>query len=517
MTETKGTSGPEHHSGFFGWLFSWKGARAGFILLASLATLWGLFCAIENWRGQRAWVQTRLELASKGEKLEFKELLGPPIPDDQNLAMIPLFKPLMDWTSQPMQRPRDSNAFNRVSSIGMPKGSAKLGGWLSGQRIDLESWADSFRSDTNFPSRPQATTPAEDILHGLTRYEAEFSQLLIAAKLPYARFPIHYEDGVNALLPHLAALKSFSSLLSFRAGVLLQKGRAAEAYDDIRAALRLGEAVGEDGPIISILVHLAIDQICFQPVWEGITDHRWNEDQLKELQRLFGSSQYLKEMRQALRLERVMIVNHTLDQFIENARDLPRLLDVAGSGDLAGGGANLANLLPRGWIRQNQAALNRLYQRLLDGTPEDGLELHKVDLAALRSAIDTELLSGFMPYKIMARMLFPSVSQLFSKTLKAHALAAVAGAGCALERHRIAHGSYPETLAGLDRKFVVTPLIDPCTGSELKYLKREDGTRLVYSVGLNRKDENGTFDAKREGRQSPVEETGDLPLILPAK
>ena len=57
----------------------------------TLTTLVALFYAEEDWRGARAWAAAKRELQAKGESLEWSDFIPPPVPDDQNLAMAPLF------------------------------------------------------------------------------------------------------------------------------------------------------------------------------------------------------------------------------------------------------------------------------------------------------------------------------------------------------------------------------------------------------------------------------------------
>src|SRR5882672_10547379 len=79
--------------GLFGWLFSARLWGGLLFLGICLVTLVGLFYAVENWRGARALDKLRTELAAKGEKVDWREIIPPPIPDDRNLAMTPLLKP----------------------------------------------------------------------------------------------------------------------------------------------------------------------------------------------------------------------------------------------------------------------------------------------------------------------------------------------------------------------------------------------------------------------------------------
>ena len=46
----------------------------------------------EDWRGARAWAAAKAEWEAKGETFDLNRFIPPPVPDDQNLAAIPLFK-----------------------------------------------------------------------------------------------------------------------------------------------------------------------------------------------------------------------------------------------------------------------------------------------------------------------------------------------------------------------------------------------------------------------------------------
>jgi hypothetical protein len=74
---------------FFTWLFSWRMIRRCLFVLACLATLTGLFYAVENWRGKRAWEQCRREQEAKGEVLDWNVLIPAPVPDEQNIYKAP--------------------------------------------------------------------------------------------------------------------------------------------------------------------------------------------------------------------------------------------------------------------------------------------------------------------------------------------------------------------------------------------------------------------------------------------
>ena len=62
---------------------------------------------------------------------------------------------------------------------------------------------------------------------------------------------------------------------------------------------------------------------------------------------------------------------------------------------------------------------------------------------------------------------------------------------CALERHRLARGDYPKTLAALVPDYASDLPHDVMDGNPLRYERDSDAGYVLYSVALNRKDDGG--------------------------
>jgi len=62
---------------------------------------------------------------------------------------------------------------------------------------------------------------------------------------------------------------------------------------------------------------------------------------------------------------------------------------------------------------------------------------------------------------------------------------------CALERYRLTHQQYPETLDALVPSYIERLPGDFINGEPLKYRRAEDGNFLLYSVGWNETDDGG--------------------------
>ena len=67
----------------------------------------------------------------------------------------------------------------------------------------------------------------------------------------------------------------------------------------------------------------------------------------------------------------------------------------------------------------------------------------------------------------------------------------LARVACALERYRLAHGRYPDSLAALEPQFITQVPHDIINGQPLHYRLRPDGLFILYSVGWNETDDGG--------------------------
>src|SRR6185503_18571054 len=108
----------------------------------------------------------------------------PAVPDDKNLALIPLFKPALEIMHQVPVVSRDTNAQARLNqaSAQLSGGSHKnetldLGNIEKGTFADLASCADFYRDNTNYPQAAVNAKAAEVILTALSRTDPEIKEL----------------------------------------------------------------------------------------------------------------------------------------------------------------------------------------------------------------------------------------------------------------------------------------------------------------------------------------------------
>jgi hypothetical protein len=97
----------------------------------------------------------------------------------------------------------------------------------------------------------------------------------------------------------------------------------------------------------------------------------------------------------------------------------------------------------------------------------------------------------YSPYKIQALMLFPVISRAVEKFAAIQSSVDLARLVCALERYRLAHGEYPETLDALAPQFIAKVPHDIINGQPLHYRREANGHFILYSVGWNEMDDGG--------------------------
>jgi hypothetical protein len=369
--------------------------------------------------------------------------------------------------------------------------------------VDLEKWQDYFLGHTNYPSVTNSGNPARDVLSALRKFDDELNELTAAAARPYSVFPVHYEEHINTLLPHLATLKGITQLVRLRALARLAANDKAGALQDVRLGFRLAEAAKDEPIVISHLVRIASLQIVMQPVWEGMARHQWSEGQLAELQSALANIRLLDDYGRTIRGERAF--SNMLIDDLRAGKNL-KLSDVFGNGNGGEVLSSTSRFVPSGWFYQNQLTLNRLYQErclpLVDPTK------HRVYVQQTREADNVPELKSSGLYNIFARLLFPAITKTAAKFANGQTAVDLAMVACALERHRLANGQYPEQLDLLVPRFIARIPNDVITGELLKYRREPDGNFVLYSVGWNEADDGGEPGLARSGA-APDPNQGD--------
>jgi hypothetical protein len=485
----------------------WRIVRRIFIGMAVLATSVAIFYTEEDWRGKRAWENYKHEWEAKGEKFDWQAFVPPSVPDDQNFFTAPIFTNMQNGKIE--MNPYHSDGSPDFPSFkDLPSNRIGYVGGEGPTRTiinDLKIWQASYRNPANanlaheFPIAPQPQTPAKDVLLALSKYDSAVEELRQASQRPYASVPLNYEDGFNSassLLPILAELKRCTQVLQLRAVAELADGQNEKALDDVKLMLYLNNSLRNSPFLISHLVRIAIVAIDLQPIWEGLAEHKWSDEQLVALEAELAKVDFLADYGFTMRGERAFAIAS-----FENQRRTRELVSskVDAKGEHAGLVTNKLTFMPSAYFYQNELAIARMQQQwILPLVDTNSRVISPTAMQRANDAVHAEM-KHYSPYIVQALMVFPAIGATVSKIAAIQSSIDLARVACALERYRVARGEYPETLDSLAPQFIAQLPHDIINGQPLHYRRTDDGQFILYSVGWNETDDGGQVVLTKNG------------------
>lgn len=508
---------------FARWLFTWATLRKVAFILAGIVTLTALFYAVENWRGARAWERYAEGLRNRGEPIDFREIIPPPVAAESNFAATPFWSSLR--YSSTMQDHFDTNRWPDLLETALSRiklrerDAARDPSRPLFELMDLPALAESIsRIKRNIGNEEDASLPAATntearveaaraVLVEMEAYRSVLEELRAAGRRPESRFPVAYDtpNPWAILLPHLAKVKSACVVLQIEAKARLALGQADQAWDNVRLILKLGESIESEPILISYLVRLACLRIAASIVWEGQVLHLWDESQLRGMQDRFSALALMEEARRAIRGERTF-GNAYFDYLIEGRHQEEILYELENIGSESEMGLVLFNLAPRGWLQREKLHYNQFLDAMLPHviSPRQApprIDPSLVDESSNRAIAALERGSSFeqfLQHRVLAQLLLPALAKVFNKAAQVQATAELTVLACALERYYLRHDAYPDSLQSLTPEFIDQIPLDVVSVEPYR-LEKLTGQRFkLYSVGWNETDDGGKDPTKGE-------------------
>ena len=437
---------------FFKWLISGRIQKRIWVSIGIFILLAALVAQSLKWAGRSGWENWKAKWEVKGEKFDIASVIPPKVPDHQNFAKSQFFAPLFDHDA-------DSPKFNEARDrFDIKTASSLRYAWRKGKHRDFVVWESAF-------------------------YESELAKLADDLKRPHCRFNIRYEDGFAAVLPHLSTMKNAATLFALSSAQRLSKGDTTGAWQDTLNGIRLGEQLRTEPFLISQLVRIAILEINFQTYWEGQVNHQWSAEQLTAFQETFQSIDLLAGMESAIRAERNMI-NHWFTSVAQGGTQAQGFDELNSSLDY----------VPAFIFYSNQYQINRILTEII--LPGIDVSNHRLNVHQFKKMEEEmlDLKSSFLPFRhAIALMMLPGLDKYALKVSQTQAALDQSAIVAALERYRLAEGSYPEKLAALMPKFIAKIPGDLFHDQGLVYRINEDNSFTLYSTGYNGTDDNGEF------------------------
>ena len=437
---------------FFKWLISGRIQKRIWVSIGIFILLAALVAQSLKWAGRSGWENWKAKWEAKGEKFAIASVIPPKVPDHQNFAKSQFFAPLFDHDA-------DSPKFNEARDrFDIKTASSLRYAWRKGKHRDFVVWESAF-------------------------YESDLAKLADDLKRPHCRFNIRYEDGFAAVLPHLSTMKNAATLYALSSAQRLSKGDTTGAWQDTLNGIRLGEQLRTEPFLISQLVRIAILEINFQTFWEGQVNHQWSAEQLTAFQETFQSIDLLAGMESAIRAERNMI-NHWFTSVAQGGTQAQGFDELNSSLDY----------VPAFIFYSNQYQINRILTEII--LPGIDVSNHRLNVHQFKKMEEEmlDLKSSFLSFRhAIALMMLPGLDKYALKVSQTQAALDQSAIVAALERYRLAEGSYPKKLAALRPKFIAKIPGDLFHDQGLVYRINEDNSFTLYSTGYNGTDDNGEF------------------------
>jgi hypothetical protein len=308
------------------------------------------------------------------------------------------------------------------------------------------------------------------------QYQLTIDRALNAARADgECRFPVKFEDGFQALLPHSQKMRQLVRLLSLRLQVSKAHSDKRQAIDALHAILAAARSQNQQMTIVEQLVALAIGGVALIEAEKLLGEMELNDE---ELARLFSEIDRL-EIEQGL--TRGLVGERAMGY--HSFYHLGQLTGSNESGKPFPGEGQLT--LPVD-CRYFLEVMGESIEASRQPFPE---ALHRANhIDARFEKVMKDPLSKFS-YTVTL-LIVPALHTAFEVTAKNIAHRDELLCAIAAERYRLKHGQPPQKLADLVPEFLSAVPTDPFDGQPLR-LKADGDGLAFYSVGKDRKDDGG--------------------------
>ncbi len=308
-----------------------------------------------------------------------------------------------------------------------------------------------------------------------------------ASLRPECAFPVRWEDGADALFPHMARMRQATRLAAAQAMLCAKDGEPDEAVDWLCTGYRMADHASLEPTLIGQLVAVAILAITNRAAESVLNTVGLTPAQTARLRSAVDRLRLAERFHRALLGERAMGL-----ETAERVRQEPGYLAQATGGE--GAEAVVFAIMGAGVFRPYFKLEEANYLRSMTAMVQQARRPSRATGAA-----SVEIQPGFG--NMISAMLIPVLRRASFKRDQALAELDLLRTALELKAYRTAHGSYPPRLPVPG----VTVREDVFSGKPLGY-RRTDKGFVLWSVGPNLQDDGGM----RPARPGDIGEQGDI-------
>lgn len=469
-------------------LFSRKMRRRCLFVLASLVTLFALFCAIERWRGRAALRSWKTEMIAKGEKFEIEELAPPPSEEARKKTR--LFYDAADALT---------NQFH-FSAIPWDLLGSKI---IATQGCVRVNWP-LIQTDADKEKLRKFAAEVEDIGPALKRLRETLRDPPQSTGEDYRPAILRYGFGIRFLEKRMVAQALLAAAYS-----AMQQGHREEALDNFHGLTSLLRLHQDDPMFVNLMVRVALANLGIQGTWDLLRAPGWTEDQLARLQEDWEGLNFLAQAAKSFETERasaafeIEFCRHATFRKVMAEVYEPRVLhldeDTPAPFDEVVRDYIHLQLWKLAWSEQDELFHSRLSQPVIESLRSAAVKKSWMELRRESETQEKQFSQDFTGwagvynrarYNFSQRS-FISAWRAEQRIMQLETDRQMAIAAIALKRYQLRHGKLPPSLDALVPEFLSAVPLDYMDGKPLRYRLNPDGTFVLYSVGFDGQDHGG--------------------------
>ncbi len=333
--------------------------------------------------------------------------------------------------------------------------------------------------------------PAAEYLARTEPLETDFEIMRAGLKRPYARVDDDFKHPLEIPIQNFMMIRHVAQILAQRAQAFLLRHEPEKALNELTFLHQLGRLLEKPGggkPVtfVAAMIDVALKRLYVSTVKDGLRLGVWREAELAAIQAQLQEVDLLPLVAGSLEME-VAAVCHAFE-----TTPLIELQKSWASSGLSTHGPRVSvfDLLPHGWVYQNMTK----YARLMD------LQIESFNISTRTvlprnndkaAASINNAVSHASPFNLIARIAIPNALKAAQTMARVQSSANQAQIVCAVERYRLAHREYPQSLEQLVPQYLAKIPRDPIEGTAPHYRRTSDGKFVLYSIGWSEKDHGG--------------------------